>query len=82
MRELWLHDLEALEEISQDDLTRTLFLRMAALSKEGRLGPFLHELAIDEELDQGTKNIVAEIALDQPFLFAFERYLRETETAH
>jgi len=37
MLELWQQDLEWLEAISQDDDARALFLRMAALSQEGRL---------------------------------------------
>ena len=54
------HDIEWLEAISQDDDTRELFLRMAALSQEGRLEPFLTELARDDELDEQTKGTVAE----------------------
>jgi len=42
---VWIHDLESLEAISQDDEARTIFLRMAALSQEGRLDSFLIELA-------------------------------------
>ena len=40
-----LHDnLESFEAINQDDVTRDLVLRMAALSQAGKLGPFLFEL--------------------------------------
>ena len=48
---LWLQDIESLEAISQDDDTRNLFLRMAQLSQDGRLAPFLRELKDDRELD-------------------------------
>ena len=40
----WLQDIESLEEISRDDTTRALFLRLALLSQSGRLKPFLREL--------------------------------------
>ena len=36
MHDLWLQDIESLEAISQDDDTRTLFLRMAQMSQDGR----------------------------------------------
>ena len=49
---LWLQDIESLEAISQDDDTRNLFLRMAQLSQDGRLAPFLRELKDDRELDE------------------------------
>jgi hypothetical protein len=79
---LWQHDIEWLEAISQDESARTLFLRMATLSQEGRLEPFLTELARDEELDEDTKGTVAELAGDQAFLFAVADYLRETTHLH
>ncbi len=47
MLRTWLEDLESLEAISQDDATRDLFLRMAWLSQEDRLQPFLSELQHD-----------------------------------
>jgi hypothetical protein len=78
MLELSHHDIEWLETISQDEDARALFLRMAALSQEGRLGPFLHELAQDDELDEQTKGSVAELAVDTPFLMAVAEYLRAT----
>ena len=47
---LWLnHDMESLEAISQDDEAKRIFLRMAALSQDGRMGSFLTELAHDED---------------------------------
>ena len=42
----WLqHDMESLEAISQDDEAKRIFLRMAALSRDGQMGSFLTELA-------------------------------------
>ena len=52
---LWLQDIESLEAISQDDDTRNLFLRMAQLSQDGRLAPFLRELKDDRELDDSPR---------------------------
>jgi hypothetical protein len=62
----WMHDLESLEAISQDADTRRLFLRMAALSQDGRLAPLLHELAHD----------------DESFLLVVQEYLRRTQVLH
>jgi hypothetical protein len=78
-----LHDnLESFEAINQDDVTRDLVLRMAALSQAGKLGPFLFELERDAELDDLTKGTLAEIANDQSFLLAVEDYLFRTEIVH
>jgi hypothetical protein len=79
---LWQQDIEWLETISQDDDARELFLRMAALSQEGRLEPFLTELRHDDELDDHTKGTVAEIAQDEAFLLAVADYLRNTNQIH
>ena len=78
MLELSHHDIEWLEAISQDEDARALFLRMAALSQEGRLEPFLTALARDDELDEQTKGTVAELAGDTAFLLAVAEYLRAT----
>jgi hypothetical protein len=78
----WLHDLESLEAISQEPDTRRLFLRMASLSQEGRLGSFLSELALDDDLDDQTKGAVSEIARDEAFLLVVEDYLRRTQVLH
>jgi hypothetical protein len=78
----WLQDLESLEAISQDDLTRDLFLKMASLSQKDRLQPFLFELQQDEELDDGTKGMLAEIAEDPTFLLAVEDYVQKTQIVH
>jgi hypothetical protein len=82
MLELWQQDIEWLETISQDEDARALFLRMAALSQEGRLEPFLTELGRDDELDDHTKGTVAELAQDQAFLLAVADYLRHTHVLH
>jgi len=79
---LWQQDIEWLEAISQDADARALFLRMAALSQEGRLEPFLVELNRDEELDDQTKGTVAELAQDEAFLMAVADYLRNTHHLH
>jgi hypothetical protein len=78
-----LHEnLESFEAINQDDVTRTLVLRMSALSQAGKLGPFLVELAHDSELDDLTKGSLVEIATDPSFLLAVEDYLHRTEILH
>lgn len=78
----WHHDLESLEAISQDDLTRDLVLRLSALSQSGGLGPFLVELAHDAGVDDVTKSTLTEIAEDPAFLLAVEDYLHRTEIFH
>jgi hypothetical protein len=78
----WHRDLESLEAISQDDVTRDLMLRMSALSQEGSLGPFLFELAHDADLDDATKSTLTEIAEDPAFLLAVEDYVHRTEILH
>jgi hypothetical protein len=79
---LWLQDIESLEAISQDDDTRNLFLRMAHLSQNGRLQPFLRELEDDRDLDDETKDTLAELASDESFLHAVEDYVRRTRALH
>jgi hypothetical protein len=77
-----MQDLESLEAISQDDLTRDLFLKMAWLSQEDRLKPFLVELQHDDDLDESTKGMLAEIAEDRTFLLAVEDYVQKTQIVH
>ena len=77
-----LQDIESLEAITQDEDARRLFLRMAALSHQGRLEPFLAELMDDGELDAETKGTLAEIAQDSSFLLAVEIYVLSTQQAH
>ena len=78
----WLEDLESLEAISQDAEAREIFLRMAAMSQEGRLGTFLVELAGTPELDEFTKGTLSEIAKDEAFLLAVDDYLHRTQVLH
>jgi hypothetical protein len=78
----WHTDLESLEAISQDDLTRELFLKMAWLSQEDRLEPFLVELQDDDDLDDSTKGMLTEIADDPSFLLVVEDYVKKTELVH
>ena len=82
MLRTWLQDLESLEAISQDDATRDLFLRMAWLSQEDRLQPFLSELQRDDELDDATKGMLTELVEDPTFLLAVEDYVQRTQIAH
>jgi hypothetical protein len=78
----WLQDIESLEAISQDEDTRKLFLRMAYLSQSGRLQPFLRELEDDHDLDDHTKETLAELACDGSFLHAVEDYVHRTSALH
>jgi hypothetical protein len=79
---LWLQDLESLEAISQDDEAKRIFLRMAALSRDGQMGSFLTELAEDEDLDDETKGTLQELAKDDTFLLAVEDYVYRTQRLH
>ena len=78
----WLQELESLEAISQDADTRRIFLKMAAMSHDGRLPNFLAQLAHDRELDDATKGQLTELASDRTFLLAVEEYLRRTQRLH
>ncbi len=78
----WMHDFESLEAISQDDDTRRLFLRMAALSQDGRLAPLLRELAHDDELDDEMKGTLDVIAGDESFVLVVQEYIRRTQVLH
>jgi len=78
----WLQDLESLEAISQNDDTRRLFLKMAALSHDGGMHSFLAEIARDEELDDALKGHLAELGSNRAFLLAVEEYLRRTWHVH
>ena len=82
MLRAWLHDLESFEAISQDDDAKAIFLRMAALSREGQMGSFLTELADDEDLDDETKGTLTELARDSSFLLAVEDYVQRTQRLH
>ena len=79
----WLHDdLESLEAISQNDDAKRIFLRMAAMSQDGRLPQFLTELNYDPELDEEIKGTITELASDHSFLLVVEDYLRRTQVYH
>ena len=78
----WLQDIEALETISQDEQTRALFLRMAALQRSGGISSFLIELDRDPEVDDDVKGPLAEIARDTDFLLAVEEYCLKTDRLH
>ena len=82
MLDTWLQDLESFEAISQDDDAKQIFLRMAAMSRQGQMGSFLNELADDEDLDDETKGTLSELARDSSFLLAVEDYLHRTERLH
>jgi hypothetical protein len=79
---LHVHDIESLEAITGDDDARRLFMRMAVLSQNGRLEPFLDELMDDREIDAETKGTLTEIARDPGFLAAIDDYVRSTRIAH
>jgi hypothetical protein len=78
----WLQDLESLEAISQSDETRRIFVRMAELTANGRLGTFINEVQRDEDLDDTTKGRLTEIASDESFVLAVDEYLRRTGIFH
>jgi hypothetical protein len=82
MLDTWLLDIESLEAVTQDEHTKRLCLRMAAMSQAGTLAPFLADLHRDAELDEGTKGTIAEIAEDETFLLAVEDYVRRTRVEH
>jgi hypothetical protein len=52
------------------------------LSHDGRLTGFLRELEDDLELDDHTKDTLAELANDRAFLLAVEDYLYRTHYFH
>ena len=82
MVDLWLHDIESLEAVTQDEQTKRICLRMAAMSQAGTLEPFIANLHSDDELDEGTKGTITEIAGDANFLLAVEDYVRRTQLIH
>jgi hypothetical protein len=82
MHELSLQDLESLEEITQDDETRQIFLRMAEMQRAGRMRNFLTQLADDPDVDDDTKGSLTELAQDVGFLLAVEDYCAKTNRLH
>ena len=77
-----LQKLESLEEISQNEPARRIFLRMAAMQRAGRMRSFLTELADDPDVDDDTKGSITEIAQDVGFLLAVEEYCAKTNRLH
>jgi hypothetical protein len=55
---------------------------MAELSAREGLGPFLREVAGDEDLDEKTKATLTELASDARFLHAVEDYVHATRELH
>ena len=82
MRDLSIQDIESLEEISQNEEARDIFLRMAELQRSGRMNNFLVELAHDPEVDDTMKGTLAEVALNVDFLRAIEEYVHKTTLVH
>jgi hypothetical protein len=80
--EPWEIDIESLERVSQDGVSRRLVLRMAQLSREGRLRPFLSEISSDPDFDEDTRKAIAELGRDRRFLLAVEDYLGRTSVLH
>jgi hypothetical protein len=78
----WLADLESLEAISQDDETRGLVLRLAAMSRAGTLQPFVEQMNGDGGLDAETRATFTELAADESFLLAVEDYVHRTRVCH
>ena len=78
----WLLDIESLEQVSQDEPSRRIVLCMAQLYREGRLEPFVSEVARDPDFDDDTRAAITELAGDQAFLLAVENYLRCTCVIH
>jgi hypothetical protein len=78
----WLHDLESLEAISQNGIARRLFLKLAAMSREGTLPAAISDIEAADDLDDDVKGTLAELADDPAFLFVVEEYLRRTQRIH
>jgi hypothetical protein len=78
----WLQDIESLEEISQDEGTRNIFLRLAAMQQTGRISTFIVELEDDPAIDDDTKGTLTELAQDSGFLHAVEDYCHRTLVLH
>ena len=52
------------------------------MTRAGRLGYFLTEVAHDDDLDDDTKGTLTELAQDRSFLLAVEDYLQRTQRFH
>jgi hypothetical protein len=82
MQDLWLREIESFEAISQDELARRVVLKLAAISRAGRMEPFLEQLAADGDVDEETKEKLAELGRDESLLLAVEDYLCRTDRLH
>jgi hypothetical protein len=82
MQDAFFRDIESLEAISQDDLARRVVLKLAALQRAGRIEPFLAQLAADSDVDEETKQKLAELGRDEGLLLAVEDYLQRTNRLH
>jgi hypothetical protein len=82
MQDLWLRDIESFEAISQDELARRVVLKLAAISRAGRMEPFLAQLAADRDVDEETKEKLAQLGRDESLLLAVEDYLCRTDRLH
>ncbi len=78
----WLVDIESFEQVSQDESSRRLVLRLAQMSREGRLAPFVIDVAHDPDFDEETRLAIAELAEDEAFLLAVEDYLGRSRVIH
>jgi hypothetical protein len=78
----WLVDIESFERLSQDETSRRVVLQLAQLSREGRLAPFVTEVAHDPDFDEEMRWAIAELAEDETFLLAVEDYVGRTQLAH
>jgi hypothetical protein len=75
-------DIETFEQVSQDEVSCRIVLRLAQLSREGRLAPFVTEVARDPDFDEETRLAIAELAEDETFLLAVEDYVGRTRVIH
>ena len=82
MVETRVTDLESLEAINQEEDARDIVLRMAGLSRQGRLGSFVDVVWTDVALDPGTKAWVVALARDEAFLRVAEEYFETCGRSH
>jgi hypothetical protein len=75
-------DIESFEQVSQNEISRRLVLRLAQMSREGRLAPFVIDVAHDPDFDEETRLAITELAEDETFLLAVEEYLGRTRVSH
>ena len=78
---MWLQDIESFETVTSDPDTRRLILRMAQLSREGRLEAMVQGLE-EDGADEETAEAFSDLAEDPTFLLAVEEYLGRTRIRH